>query len=103
LACCDFITGKLRILHDSGRRYQKREPRLVAPVETLRRNCLLVLPQRDRFHPPELRKVPDSVVTGLQEEDEFWYANKTFKKKAGAKNEGITTLYGIPVLNCFGY
>jgi len=28
-----------------------------------------------------LRQVPDSVVNGLQSQDDFWYANKEFKKK----------------------
>ncbi|MEJ0101781.1 MAG: hypothetical protein WDO19_04110 [Bacteroidota bacterium] len=28
-----------------------------------------------------LRQVPDSVVYGLQSQDDFWYANKEFKKR----------------------
>ena len=37
-----------------------------------------------------LRKVPDSVVTGLQEQDAFWYANETIRKKKPAqKNDNL--------------
>jgi len=31
-----------------------------------------------------LRQVPDSVINGLQSQDDFWYANKEFKKKKAA-------------------
>jgi hypothetical protein len=37
----------------------------------------------------QLRKVPDSVVQGLQQQDAFWYANATIEKEKEAKKPDL--------------
>jgi hypothetical protein len=60
----------------------------VAPVETLEEEestvQFLPLSETDSLR-LYLRKVPDSVVTGLQEQDAFWYANEEIRKKKPEK------------------
>jgi hypothetical protein len=62
----------------------------VGPVETVEGDAATVqflpLSEMDSLR-LNLRKVPDSVVTGLQEQDAFWYANETIRKKKPAQEK----------------
>ena len=65
----------------------------VAPVETVEEDEVnvqfLPLSELDSLRLNQ-RKIPDSVVLDLQEQDAFWYANETIrKKKPEQKNEKI--------------
>jgi hypothetical protein len=63
----------------------------VAPVESVEEEAATVqflpLSEMDSLR-LNLRRVPDSVVTGLQEQDAFWYANETIRKKKSAQENG---------------
>lgn len=88
----------------------------VAPVETVEEeatyNQFLPLSETDSIR-LQLRKVPDSVVTGLQEEDEFWYANNRIQKEKPETNKpqrnynpysgssGFTTLLWVLIVGLF--
>ena len=62
----------------------------VAPVETAEEeeadSQFLPLSMMDSLR-LQLRKVPDSVVTGLQKQDAFWYANATIEKAEEKKQD----------------